>query len=163
VSIYFLLWKHRFLEDHASLEQRKKTRLLSASSSSVSIASHLGGSLTGLGGSEATSRRLLHGLSDVGESSDNLSDMSGGSGDIDNDRLSVSGGGVRARRGAARSCRSDRSRSVSWSRGAGGGEDGRAPRPQKKESARCTRSSDDLSLKEMRFVQNGAGEGLVAI
>ncbi|KAF9907664.1 actinin alpha 2 [Linnemannia zychae] len=156
----------KFMEDHASLEQRKaKARLLSASNSSVSVASHFGGSLTVLSGSEATSRRQLNGLPDIGGSSDSLSDMSGGSGDIDNDRLSVSGGGgVRARRSTASSHQSDRSRSASRSRGLSGAEDGTAPRiRKKKEVVYHIRPSDDLSLKAIKFVKNGAGEGLVAI
>ncbi|KAF9126035.1 actinin alpha 2 [Mortierella sp. 14UC] len=155
----------KFMEDHASLEQRKaKARLLSASNSSVSVASHFGGSLTVLSGSETTSRRQLHGLPDIGGSSDSLSDMSGGSGDIDNDHLSVSGGGVRARRSTASSRQSDRSRSESRSRGAGGAEDGAAPQiRKKKEVVYHVRPSDDLSLKAIKFVKNGAGEGLVAI
>lgn len=166
-KIFILLFVpllHRFMEDHASLEQRKsKARLLSASNSSVSVASHFGGSLTILsGGSEISIRRPLGGLPDVGGSSDSLSDMSGGSGDADGDRLSVSGGG--GSRGFARSTvssrQSDRSRSASRSRG---GEDGTPRIRKKKELVYHVRPSDDLSLKAIKFVKNGAGEGLVAI
>ncbi|KAG0275635.1 Alpha-actinin-1 [Linnemannia exigua] len=155
----------KFMEDHASLEQRKaKARLLSASNSSVSVASHFGGSLTVLSGAEASSRRSLHGLPDVGGSSDSLSDMSGGSGDVDNDRLSVSGGGGEgARRSTVSSRQSDRSRSVSRSRGPGGADDGAPRMRKKKEMVYHVRPSDDLSLKAIKFVKNGAGEGLVAI
>ncbi|KAF8943388.1 actinin alpha 2 [Haplosporangium gracile] len=152
----------KFMEDHASLEQRKtKARLLSASNSSVSVASHFGGSLTVLSGSEASSRRPIHGLPDAGGSSDSLSDMSGGSGDVDGERLSVSGGSGRGfARSTASSRQSDRSRSASRSRGV---EDG-APRiRKKKELVYHVRPSDDLSLKAIKFVKNGAGEGLVAI
>ncbi|KAG9068713.1 actinin alpha 2 [Linnemannia hyalina] len=151
----------KFMEDHASLEQRKsKARLLSASNSSVSVVSHFGGSVTVLSGSEASSRRPLHGLPDAGGSSDSLSDMSGGGGDVDGDRLSVSGGGGRGfARSTASSRQSDRSRSASRSRG---GEDG-TPRRNKKELVYHVRPSDDLSLKAIKFVKGGAGEGLVAI
>lgn len=152
----------KFMEDHASLEQRKsKARLLSASNSSVSVASHFGGSVTVLSGSEASSRRPLHGLPDAGGSSDSLSDMSGGSGDVDGDRLSVSGGGGRGfARSTVSSRQSDRSRSASRSRG---GEDGAPRTRKKKEMVYHVRPSDDLSLKAIKFVKNGAGEGLVAI
>ncbi|KAF9149269.1 actinin alpha 2 [Linnemannia schmuckeri] len=152
----------KFMEDHASLEQRKsKARLLSASNSSVSVASHFGGSLTVLSGSEASSRRPIHGLPDAGGSSDSLSDMSGGSGDVDGERLSVSGGGGRGfARSTASSRQSDRSRSASRSRGV---EDGTPRIQKKKELVYHVRPSDDLSLKAIKFVKNGAGEGLVAI
>ncbi|KAF9095586.1 actinin alpha 2 [Mortierella sp. AD031] len=149
----------KFMEDHASLEQRKaKARLLSASNSSVSVASHFGGSLTVLSGSEASPRRPLHGLPDGG-SSDSLSDVSGGSGDVDGDRLSVAGGGGRGagRRSSSTSSRQS-SRSVSQTQ-----EDGMTPRMKKKELVYHIRPSDDLSLKAIKFVKNGAGEGLVAI
>ncbi|KAI7827188.1 hypothetical protein BC939DRAFT_446010 [Gamsiella multidivaricata] len=71
----------KFMEDHASLEQRKaRSKLLSASNSSISVASQFGRSTSVLSGTE--SRQHLHPLEG---SSDSLSDsqMSGGSGSGD--------------------------------------------------------------------------------
>ncbi|KAF9571307.1 actinin alpha 2 [Mortierella alpina] len=118
----------KFMEDHASLEQRKaKSRLLSASNSSVSVASHYGGSATVLSGTE--SRQQQQHPRNI--SSDSLSDNSQLSGSVDDE------------------------------------ENNNAPRPsrirKKKEMVYHIRPSDDLSLKTIKFVKNGAGEGLVAL
>ncbi|KAF9285990.1 Spectrin beta chain, non-erythrocytic 2 [Mortierella alpina] len=113
----------KFMEDHASLEQRKaKSRLLSASSSSVSVASHYGGSTTALSGNE--SRQHPRNIS-----SDSLSDNSQLSGSVDDEENNAP----------------------------------RAPRiRKKKEMVYHIRPSDDLSLKTIKFVKNGAGEALLA-
>ncbi|KAF9109174.1 Spectrin beta chain, non-erythrocytic 5 [Mortierella sp. AM989] len=122
----------KFMEDHASLEQRKaKSKLLSASNSSVSVASHFGGG----------SRQHLP-LDDLGESSDSLSDspLSGSGCDGEHDGVSRSRSTVNL------------------------GDDGKTPRGRKKkEVVLHVRPSDDMSLKPIKIVQNGAGTGYRAI
>jgi hypothetical protein len=50
------------------------------------------------------------------------------------------------------------------SRSRGGGDEGAPTKTRKKkELVYHVRPSDDLSLKAIKFVKNGAGEGLVAI
>ncbi|KAF9944987.1 hypothetical protein BGZ70_004158, partial [Mortierella alpina] len=113
----------KFMEDHASLEQRKaKSRLLSASNSSVSVASHYGGSATVLSGSESRAQHPRN------LSSDSLSDNSQLSGSVDDEENAV-------------------------------------PRIRKKKEMvyHIRPSGDDLSLKTIKFVKNGAGEALVAL
>jgi len=142
------------MDDHASLEQRKvKARLLSASTSSISVASHYGGSTSFL---SATDSRLNLGGSrhqTNNNSSDSLSDgqMSG----------SVNGEGISIMR--SRSSTNVSTAAVAAVAGSGR-EDERTPRiRQKREVVYHVRPSDDLSLKTIKFVKNGAGEGLVAL
>ncbi|KAF9433897.1 actinin alpha 2 [Entomortierella beljakovae] len=121
----------KFMEDHASLEQRKvRSRLLSASNSSVSVASHFGGSTTVLSGTESRHNNILD---ELDGSSDSLSDgpLSGSGGELgtSNTNLTVDG----------------------------------KSRRKKKEVIYHIRPSDGMSLQSMKFVKNGAGEGLVAI
>lgn len=139
------------MEDHASLEQRKaKARLLSASTSSISVASHYGGSTSFL---NATDSRLNLGGSrnqTNNNSSDSFSDsqMSGG---VDGEGISI--------------MRSRSSTNISTAAvAAAAGSDERTPRiRRKREVVYHVRPSDDLSLKSIKFVKNGAGEGLVAL
>ncbi|GJJ68984.1 hypothetical protein EMPS_01330 [Entomortierella parvispora] len=142
----------KFMEDHASLEQRKaKARLLSASTSSISVASHYGGSTSFL---SATDSRLNLGGSrnqTNNNSSDSLSDgqMSG----------SVHGEGISIMRS-----RSNTNVSTAAVAAGSGREDARTPRIRKKEEpVFYIRPSDSLSLKAMTLAKNGAGEGLVAL
>ncbi|KAG0204199.1 actinin alpha 2 [Mortierella sp. GBA30] len=117
----------KFMEDHASLEQRKaRSRLLSASNSSLSVVSNFGGSASVLSGTE--SRRQSHLRNG---SSDSLSDNSQFSGSVDDDENAKAS----------------------------------TPRTRKKKEIiyHIRPSGDDLSLKTIKFVKNGAGEGLIAI
>ncbi|KAF9986953.1 hypothetical protein BGZ75_001233 [Mortierella antarctica] len=118
----------KFMEDHASLEQRKaKSRLLSASNSSVSMASHYGGSATVLSGTESRQHHPRN------ISSDSLSDNSQLSGSLDDEENNHA--------------------------------PPKAPRIRKKKEMvyHIRPSGDDLSLKTIKFVKNGAGEALVAL
>ncbi|KAF9201530.1 Spectrin beta chain, non-erythrocytic 5 [Haplosporangium sp. Z 27] len=129
----------KFMEDHASLEQRKaKSKLLSASNSSVSVASHFGGSTTVLSGTESRQHLRHDGL---GGSSDSLSDGPlSGSGEGEQDTASTSKISIVI------------------------GDDEKTSTRKKKEMTFHIRpSGDDMSLRTIKFVKNGAGEGLVAI
>ncbi|KAG0047265.1 actinin alpha 2 [Gryganskiella cystojenkinii] len=149
----------KFMEDHASLEQRKaKARLLSASTSSISVASHYSGSTSFL---NATDSRLslLAGSTGGGgggtrhatnhNSSDSLSDeMMSGSGEHNSQHHPLSNTRSRSNTSVAAATADERS----------------TPRiRKKKEVVYHIRPSDDLSLKSIKFVKNGAGEGLVAL
>ncbi|KAI8597241.1 hypothetical protein EDD21DRAFT_385929 [Dissophora ornata] len=115
----------KFMEDHASLEQRKaKSRLLSASSSSASVASHFGGSTSGLNGVEPRYRNVL---SPLGRSSDSLSDshMSGGSGSGEGEQGEKTAN-MRKKKEMVLHIRSD-DMSIKTIKVAQNGADGRAP------------------------------------
>ncbi|KAI1318587.1 actinin alpha 2 [Mortierella claussenii] len=131
----------KFMEDHASLEQRKaKSKLLSASNSSISVASHFGGSTTVLSGSESQSRQQNHrslGHGGVGSGVDGSSDsLSEGSGGVSGEGHSHITSGENSVQGTPRT-------------------------RQKKEMIYHIRPSDDLSLKSIKFMKTE--EGLVAI
>ncbi|KAF9430312.1 actinin alpha 2 [Podila epigama] len=117
----------KFMEDHASLEQRKAKGRLSASNSAISIAStsHLGGLLSDSARSVGN-----------GGSSDSLPE----SVSSDNGRGGSSSSRPRSNTGTPMKLN-----------------------PKRKEFIYHVRPSDDLSLKTIKFVKNGAGEALVTM
>ena len=145
------------MEDHASLEQRKaKARLLSASTSSISVASHYNGSTSFL---NATDSRIHL----AGSTGGSRNQTDNNSSDSLSDELMCSSANGGNNLGLSIIARSRSNTSVS---AAGGGrdEEGSTPRiRKKKEVVYHIRGSDDLSLKTIKFVKSGAGEGLVAL
>ncbi|KAF9192645.1 actinin alpha 2 [Haplosporangium sp. Z 11] len=130
----------KFMEDHASLEQRKaRSRLLSASNSSISVASHFGGSTSVLSGTESRQEHLRNGSS---ESLSNGQISGSACGSVNGDHEVAEAKGVASTNNNG---------------------DGKIQRRRKKEMIYHVRPSDDLSLKTIKFVKSGAGEGLVAI
>ncbi|KAF9398476.1 Spectrin beta chain, non-erythrocytic 5 [Mortierella sp. AD011] len=130
----------KFMEDHASLEQRKaRSRLLSASNSSVSVTSHFGGSTTILSGAES---RQQHPHDDADGSSDGLSDS----------QMSGSGDGEQSGTPGSRSNTNLAGVNAS-------------PGRKKKEFIFHVRQGDgdDMSLKSIKLVKNAAGDGLMAV
>ncbi|KAF9918610.1 hypothetical protein BX616_007348 [Lobosporangium transversale] len=128
----------KFMEDHASLEQRKaKAKLLSASNSSVSMY-HFGGSAPVLSGTESgpANHTSVGGLDGSSDSLSAHSQMSGGD-------IGGGGSGVESHEGSSHVQETSKR--------------------NKKEVVYAIRPSDDLALKTIKFVKNGAGEGLVAI
>ncbi|KAG0002202.1 Spectrin beta chain, non-erythrocytic 5 [Entomortierella chlamydospora] len=130
----------KFMEDHASLEQRKaRSRLLSASNSSVSVVSHFGGSTTILSGTES---RQQHPHDDADGSSDGLSDS----------QMSGSGDGEQSGTPGSRSNTNLAGLNTS-------------PGRKKKEFIFHVRQGDgdDMSLKSIKLVKNAAGDGFMAV